>query len=101
MEYHTAALARALLAVLQIGGKCCFRCQATGHIAVKCPQRGMGGGCGNHAPPLLVPGVEKSGTGLASAIQNITQKVDPCIHGREMGGGVWGEATQLHKCPGP
>uniref|UniRef100_A0A8B9CDZ6 CCHC-type domain-containing protein n=1 Tax=Anser brachyrhynchus TaxID=132585 RepID=A0A8B9CDZ6_9AVES len=36
---------------LQIVGKRCFRCQATGHLAVECPQRGMGEGRSNPAPP--------------------------------------------------
>lgn len=55
VEHHTAALAGAFAAALQIVGKRCFRCQATGHLAVECPQRGMGGGRSNPAPPSACP----------------------------------------------
>lgn len=44
IEHHAVALAVAFAVALQMGGRRCFRCQATGQFAAECPQRGAGRG---------------------------------------------------------
>lgn len=45
IEHHAIiALAVAFAVALQMGGRRCFRGQATGHFAAECPQRGAGKG---------------------------------------------------------
>ncbi|XP_072715747.1 uncharacterized protein [Ciconia boyciana] len=61
IEHHTAVLAGAFAAALNIGrgavgDKRCYRCHAVGHLAANCPQRGsaVGRGAGSN-PPTLCP----------------------------------------------
>lgn len=87
IEHHTAALAGAFAAALQIGGKRCFR-QAPGHFAAECPQRGAGGGLVTLLLLLLAHGAARDGTGPASAVRSIMQRDNLYNRGREMGSGA-------------